>query len=240
MPVLGVHSGAKTGNDSGSSNGWQQTWRRGHECGRCGRWGHYTIGSPGRGTLMRHRLIGCGLALTPTARALGMFEATAAAALVALCRLLLQGFAGDGCAVCSAVALATIAVTAHENGGAATRAQETSRWWLHRHSCTDEGWAGQRLMFREILTSATSPSRARGTASGWTCYGIDPVSCLLSLYRHAPFLTAPAPVGYISNLAANHHPTNPQGRVCTRPPGSCKLGLAVTPFYPLPPDLRAS
>ena len=122
---------------------------------------------------MRHRLIGCCLALTPTACALGMFEATRTAALVALCRLLLQGFAGDDSAICGAVALATIAVAAHENGRTATRAQETSRWWLHRHSCTDEGWAGQRLMFREILTSATSPSRARGTASGFTCLGFD-------------------------------------------------------------------
>ena len=122
---------------------------------------------------MRHRLIVCGLALTPAARALGMFDATAAAALVALCSLLLQGFAGDSRAICGAIALTTVAVAAHENGGAATRAQETSWWWLHRHSCTDEGWAGQRLMFREILTSATSPSRARGTASGFTCLGFD-------------------------------------------------------------------
>ena len=118
-------------------------------------------------------------------------------------------------------------MAAHERGHTATRAQETSRWWLHRHSCTDEGWAGQCLMFREILTSATSPSRARGTASGCTCYGMDPASCLLSLYRHAPFLTSHALVGYLSNLAASHHHlTNPQGRVCTRPPGSCKHGLA--------------
>ena len=115
---------------------------------------------------MRHRLTGCGLALTPTASALGMFEATRTAALVALCRLLLQGFTGDGCAISGAVALATITLAAYENGRTATRAQETSGWWLHRHSCTDEGWAGQCLMFREILTSATSPSRARGTASG--------------------------------------------------------------------------
>ena len=122
---------------------------------------------------MRHRLIGCGLALTPAASALGMFETTRTAALVALCSLLLQGFTGDGCAISGAVALATITMAAHENGRTATRTQETSRWWLHRHSCTDEGWAGQRLMFREILTSATSPSRARGTASGFTCLGFD-------------------------------------------------------------------
>ena len=176
---------------------------------------------------MRHRLTGCGLALTPAASALGMFEATRTAALVALCSLLLQGFAGDSCAISGAVALATITMGAHENGRTATCTQETSRWWLHRHSCTDEGWAGQRLMFREILTSATSPSRARGTASGCTCYGMDPASCLLSLYRHAPFLTSHALVGYLSNLAASHHHlTNPQSRVCTRPPGSCKHGLA--------------
>ena len=56
---------------------------------------------------------------------------------------------------------------------------------------------------------------------------MDPASCLLSLYRHAPFLTAHAPVGYLSNLATSHHHlTNSQGRVCTRPPGSCKHGLA--------------
>ena len=122
---------------------------------------------------MRHRLIGCGLALTPAAGALGMFNATGTAVLVALRCLLLQGFTGDGCAICGAIALATVAVAAHENGSAATRTQETSRWWLHRHSCTDEGWAGQGLMFREILTSATSPSRARGTASGFTCLGFD-------------------------------------------------------------------
>ena len=122
---------------------------------------------------MRHRLIFCGLALTPATRALGVFEAAAGAKLVALCSLLLQGFTGDGGAICGAVALATITVAAHENGRTATRAQETSRWWLHRHSCTDEGWAGQRLMFCEILTSATSPSRARGTASGFTCLGFD-------------------------------------------------------------------
>ena len=81
---------------------------------------------------MRHRLIGCGLALTPAASALGMFETTGTAALVALCSLLLQGFAGNNSAICGAVALATIAVAAHENGRTATRAQETSRWWLHR------------------------------------------------------------------------------------------------------------
>lgn len=53
------------------------------------------------------------------------------------------------------------------------------------------------------------------------------MSCLLSLYRHAPFLTDHAPVGYLSNLAASHHhPTNPQGSVCTRPSGSCKHCLA--------------
>ena len=122
---------------------------------------------------MRHRLIECGLALTPAACALGMFEATRTAALIALCSLLLQRFAGNDRAISGAVALATIAVAAHEYGCTAPRAQETSRWWLHRQSCTDEGWAGQRLMFREILTSATSPSRARGTASGFTCLGFD-------------------------------------------------------------------
>ena len=84
----------------------------------------------------------------------------------ALCSFLLQGFAGNDRAISGAVTLATIAVATHENGRTATRAQETSRWWLHRPSCTDEGWAGQCLMFREILTSATSPSRGRGAASG--------------------------------------------------------------------------
>jgi len=57
---------------------------------------------------------------------------------------------------------------------------------------------------------------------------MDPASCLLSLYRHAPFLTAHAPVGYFSNLAASshHYLTDQPGRVCTRPSGSRKHGLA--------------
>lgn len=191
--------------------------------GCCFVWWEYISTGRWWATLMRHHL----LARPPLALAPGMCMAAFATVLVTLGSSPLGTTSGQARTIGAAIALTPVAVAAHERGHTAARAQETSRWWLHRHSCTDEGWAGQCLMFREILTSATSPSRARGTASGCTCYGMDPASCLLSLYRHAPFLTAHAPVGYLSNLAASHHHlTNPQGRVCTRPPGSCKHGLA--------------
>jgi hypothetical protein len=45
------------------------------------------------------------------------------------------------------------------------QAQVTSCRWLHRQMVADGGWAGQYLVFREILTPATSPSQARGTTS---------------------------------------------------------------------------
>ena len=140
MPGVGMQNGAKAGNDSGSSNGWQQTWRRGHECGRCGRWGHYTIGSPGRGTLMRHRLQqGCA-ALAPAARARGVLEAPGTTGLIAPGGLALQGVASDQGAAIGAIALAAIAVAAHEHLGATTPAHEESgRLVAHGHPWQTKG-----------------------------------------------------------------------------------------------------
>jgi hypothetical protein len=67
------------------------------------------------------------------------------------------------------------------------------------------------------------------------------VSCLLSLYRHAPFLTAHAPVGYPSYLAVVTTTTQQFVKavfaLALRAPAN--TALQVTLIDPLPPDLRA-
>jgi hypothetical protein len=66
------------------------------------------------------------------------------------------------------------------------------------------------------------------------------VSCLLSLYRHAPFLTAHAPVGYPSYLAVvntTQQFAKPVFALALRAPAN--TALQVTLLDPLPPDLRA-
>jgi hypothetical protein len=52
----------------------------------------------------------------------------------------------------------------------------------------DGGWARQSLVFREILTPATSPSRARGTTSVGTCDVIGRCrACFMSFYGKVGF-----------------------------------------------------
>ena len=144
MPGIGKQSGAKAGNDSGDSDRWQQTWRRGHGCGRCGRGGHYTIGQPDRGTLMRHRLQQRCAAFAPAAHARGVFEAPGTAGLIASGGVTLQDIASDLGAAIGAIALAAIAVAAHEHLGATTPAHEESgRLVAHGHPWQTKGcWTG--------------------------------------------------------------------------------------------------
>lgn len=132
---------------------------------------------------MRHFLAFC----APAALSLGMGVASTSAGLVAL----------SGCAHAArtllgrtvfAVAVATITGAAHQHRDVAASAQVTSGRWLHRQAVADGGWAGQCLMFREILTPATSPSRARGTTSVGTCNVIGRCrACFLSFYGKTSF-----------------------------------------------------
>ena len=61
----------------------------------------------------------------------------------------------------------------------------------------------------------------------------DSVS-LLSLYRHAPFLTAHAPVGYLCDLAASqHHLTDRQGKQGKNRGYTPIFPVKTTAFLPL-------
>ena len=137
----------------------------------------------GWGTLMRHFRAFC----APVALSLGMGVASTSAGLVALSGCAHAVAALLGCAL-FAVAVSTIAAAAHQHRVAAASAQVTPGRWLHRQMVADGGWAGQCLVFREILTPATSPSRARGTASVGTCNGIGRCrACFMSFYGKVSF-----------------------------------------------------
>lgn len=195
---------------------------------------------------MRHFV---GLTLAVTALTLGMGMTPATAALVApACGLhatsaLLRG------ALAGAIALATVTVAADKHRGAAASAQEASGRWLHRRNSADGGWAGQSPMFREILTSATSPSRARdATSGGLVRYGRCRVCFkLLRLDQFLPHLPRP---GYFdssppSRPAHQHTPLAPTARkgvfaLALRAPSNTPLRESCQiDFRPLPPDSRA-
>jgi len=116
-----------------------------------------------------------GMGVAPTSAGLVAFSCCAYA-VAALCR----------CAV-FAVAVAVITAAAQQHRGVAARAQVTPGRWFHQQMVADGGWAGQGLAFREILTPATSPSRARGTASVGTCNGIGRCRACSELLRQDPF-----------------------------------------------------
>ena len=179
----------------------------------------------GWGTLMRHFRAFC----APVALSLGMGVASTSAGLVALSGCTHAVAALLGCAV-FAVAVATIAATAYQHRVAAASAQVTPGRWLHRQMVADGGWAGQCLVFREILTPATSPSRARGTASVVTCNGIGRCRACSELLRQGRFLLALGLLGYWCSMPVKCSYTsihNTQitgaarhGGVCPRPSGS--------------------
>ena len=105
------------------------------------------------------------------------------------CRLHATGAHQVG-AIGAAVALAAITVAADAYGCSAVRAQKMSWGWLHRHIGADGAWAVRSQTFREILTSATQPSQARGATSVGTCgllAGVAPAS----LSRPDQFLPYP-------------------------------------------------
>ena len=98
------------------------------------------------------------------ALSLGVGVASTSAGLVALsCRFNATWARCSGAVF--AVAVATIAVAAHQHWVTAASAQVTPGKWLHWQMVADGGWARQCLAFREILALATLPSRARGTTS---------------------------------------------------------------------------
>lgn len=75
---------------------------------------------------MRHFLCQSSAPLTPTARACGMFEASATAALIAATGLHLQNLSGGGGTPGSAIALPSVTVAANQHLHAAACAQEES------------------------------------------------------------------------------------------------------------------
>jgi hypothetical protein len=131
---------------------------------------------------MRHFRAFC----TPATLSLGVGMTATSAGLVAFsCCAYATG------ALCRravlAVAIATITATAQQHRNVAASAQVASCGWFHRWQMADGGWAGQGLAFREILTPATSPSRARGTASVGTCNGIGRCRACSELLRQGQF-----------------------------------------------------
>jgi hypothetical protein len=164
-----------------------------------------------------------------TALSLGMGVASTSAGLVTLSCCAHAAGALLGCAL-FAVAVATIAAAAHQHRVAAASAQVASGRWLHRQAVADGGWAGQCLVFREILTPATSPSRARGTTSVGTCDVIGRCRACSELLRQGRFLLALGLLGYWCSMPVKCAHTsihNTQitgaarhGGVCTRPAGS--------------------
>lgn len=170
----------------------------------------------------------------PAALSLGMGVASTSAGLVALSSCAHAACALLGRAV-FAVAVATIAAAAHQHRDVATSAQVASRRWLHRQAVADGGWAGQCLVFREILTPATSPSRARGTTSVGTFDGIGRCRACSKLLRQGRFylnldcLTTGNRVRQARSHTHSRHPNHmrraPWG-VCTRPSGSFQHPMA--------------
>jgi hypothetical protein len=196
---------------------------------------------------MRHFRAFCPVTALP----LGMGVASTSAGLVALSGCAHAVAALLGCAL-FAVAVATITAAAHQHRVAAASAQVTPGRWLHLQMVADGGWAGQCLVFREILTPATSPSRARGATSVGTCNGIGRCrACFMSFYGKVGFysLLGCLATGVRCQSRRPHiHSRHPNHR--RRAPWGClhsPFGLLPTPpwrasansrWIPLPPDLR--
>ena len=94
--------------------------------GRCLRERQYSIRGPLRGTLMRHYVCQRPLARTPALGTQGVVESPRAAALITPGRVALQRPTGRRCTPIGAIALAPVALAAHQNLHAAARAQEES------------------------------------------------------------------------------------------------------------------
>lgn len=188
-----------------------------------------------------------------TALTLGMGMAPRATGLKALASRLHAMLAYLGRASKRTVALTPVAVAANEHWGAAAGTQVASCGKLHRQRGADGGWARQNHTFREILTSATSPSRARGATSVGT-WSLWPVSRLLKLSRQDQFLLhLVARARFAAHRHAGGMPLQhsmsrtayrAQGGVCSRPSGSFQHPLVANSSnltcMTLPPDLRAS
>ncbi len=194
---------------------------------------------------MRHFLAFC----APAALSLGMGVASTSAGLVALSSCAHAAAALLGCTV-FAVAVTTITGAAHQHRYVAASAQVASGRWLHRQVVADGGWAGQCLMFREILTPATSPSRARGTTSVGTCNGIGRCRACFELLRQDQFLPALGLLNHRSGQDKSvHAPIHHTQITSAARQGVSALALRApsnTPWrantkssrIPLPPDLR--
>ena len=135
-PILG--GGGRRGSTRNVDTGCSAAWLEGgrHRGGRHSWWSgnQYSIRRGKVGTLMRHRLLLLGPALSPTPGAPGVLGAPPVAVLVAVAGVALQRAAGHVRASVGAVAIATVAVAADQNLDAATRAQEESgRFVQHGH-----------------------------------------------------------------------------------------------------------
>jgi len=118
---------------------------------------------------MRHYLFGSALALAPTARSLGMFEAPGVPLLVATSGLSLACLADLGSTV-GAVALAPVAAAANQYLLAAARTQEQSA----RGKIRDEHSRKPRACWTDSSMGATikphpSLTRCRAQRSDQTC-----------------------------------------------------------------------
>jgi len=160
----------------------------------------------------------------------GMVAASTQAVLVAFCCAALLALTHLTGAV-FAVAVAVITVAAHQHRGLALSARIASGCRLHWPMWADGGWAGQCLAFREILSPATSPSRARGTTSVGTCDGIGRCrACFLSFYGKTSFYPL------LVFLTTRSGQTNPLTHQFTTPqsPARRARGRLHSPFGLLP------
>jgi len=130
----------------GHRGGGRRVRRLGRRGGVVCPFGQWSRSHPGRATLVRHVL----LKTTTTAAAIATLTASTAASappprplrvgkpaaprpLVSTCALAPSGLARQTPARPAAVAVATVAVVAQHDLGAATRAQEQAPWSLHAH-----------------------------------------------------------------------------------------------------------
>ena len=186
----------------------------------------------------------------PTALSLGMGVAPTSAGLVAL-----SSCAHAACALLGraifAVAISMVAATAHQHRVVAASAQVTPGRGFHRQNVADGGWVWRCLAFREILTPATSPSRARGTTSVGTCNGIGRCrACFLSFYGKTSFyplldfLTTRSGQDKSVHAPIHHTPITSAARqgefalALRAPSNSPWRANTKSSRIPLPPDLR--